>query len=263
MKAKQVFIWHSVSEVSEVSEVYRSFNKTFGGPKGDLQIKLYEPDEDDSWSITRDEIIPNAVSRSHSVIMLLNGRENVEEADFVRLFESIAFSPRRIVISPVFLRPSAKDWWRENVETKIESLRNQCISPIEIWSKGNEPALLMGSERDSACVRLVEELRKRIEAKVRELEGTDLVISPPGWGAAQGREVLILSSVGQEYSELENELRNALIALPKRVRPIIWSGKWQTPFSQAAVGSLFEQPVLFVRIVTDTTYNPSTDVDFR
>jgi hypothetical protein len=254
-----VFIWHNASEVSEV---YRSFRDIFGGSKGDLQIKLHEPDEDDSLSITRDDMIPNAISRSNSVIMLLGGKEKAEEPDVVRLFESIAFSRRRIVISPVFLRPSAKKWWCQNIEIKIESLRDQCVDPIDIWSQ-DEPALLTGNETDSRCVRRVEELRRRIEAKVRELERTDSTICPPEWGRARDQQIIILSSVGPEYSELERELRNALISLPNPVVPIIWSDQWQAPSSQAASRGLFEKPVLLVRIVADTKYTPLTDIDFR
>jgi hypothetical protein len=254
MKANHVFVWHNSSEVPEV---YQSFVETFAGLKGDLPIKLYTPDEEDYLSITRDDIIPNAISRSHSVIMLLSGKENVEEADFVRVIENIAFSPRRLVISPVFLRPSAKEWWRNNVEVKIESLRNQCVEPIEIWSN-DEPAVLTGSERNSACVRRIEDLRRRIQTKVRELETTASTISAPEWADARGRDIVILSAA-PECSELQNELMNAFIILPteRRVTPIIW------PKSQELVRNLLKQPVLFVRIVVGTKYVPLTDADFR
>jgi hypothetical protein len=260
MASNQVFIWHNNSEVSEI---YESFIEVFSGQKPSMQIKLYIPDSDDALIMTRDEIIPSSVARSHSVIMLLSDKEDVQNPDFIRLIENIAFSPRPIVISPVFVRPAAKEWWSDNVSRKIEGLRRQCLEPLEIWSEEAEPAVLTGKDKDSKCVRLVEQLRKNIEAKVRELQPIRPSVFTPEWGFARGRPIFLLSSVGEEYSELETALKTELLRLSpdKPVVPIIWSGKWQSPGSQSVSGDVLKRPALFVRIVADSTYAPRKDVD--
>jgi hypothetical protein len=265
-KPDQVFIWHCLSEVPDI---YRDFRDAFAGPRGGIPVRLYDPDEDDSFSITRDEIIPNAVAQCHTVVMLLAGNETVDSIEFIQLLQSVADAPRRIVLSLVFLRPLGKEWWYTNVEPKIESLRAHFVSPVEIWSRELEPAVLTGDQKNSICVRRVEDLRRRIEAKVREFDATPMALGSPEWGAASGRQIILLSPTGVGPTDFGADLTSAIFALPtpngQRVVPISWPAGWQERSSQRAYYDLLTQPAIFVRIIGDASHAQvsQSDEDFR
>jgi hypothetical protein len=256
-KPDQVFVWHCGSELPSV---YDGFRDTFAGPKGGIQLGLYDPQGDDDMSITHDDIIPNAVKRSYAVIILLTGKETVG-GELYQLLQSIADAPYPMTLALVFLYPTAKEWWLANVEPNIESLRSQFVEPIDVWSEAQEPAVLTGQTRDVERVRRIEGLRKRIESKVRELTAFRMTPVAPAWGSAKGRDVLLLSSGTADSDNFATSLSAALLSMPD-VRTVPWP-KWQERSSQTSFRDLLKRPVLFVRVVTDAAYTQISAAEFR
>jgi hypothetical protein len=259
-KPDMIFIWHSAMEVPVV---YESFVQAFVG-KRSIPIVDYDPDGGDTDSVTREEIIPSAVARSHTVIMLLSGDEK-EDGEFGRLLQSIAYAPHRVAFATVFLRKAAKDWWSAKVDPRIQGLIDRRAGAIEAWSPldDRKAASFSGQNMDTTCVTRVQELRRSIETKVRELDVFPSGASAATWRGFEGRRVILLSPREQEHAALERDLTSELGALPdgQTVIPINWPAGWQERSSQAHYIHLFGQPALFVRIIAHASIDKASQAD--
>jgi hypothetical protein len=268
-KPDQVFIWHGRFEFETD---YAGFKDAYVGDRTvSVRLHPYEPDAVNTESDTAADIIPNQIARSSAVVLLLSGSEEREPKifdEFTRLLQGVANAPHRIIFTAVFLRKAGKDWWTDKIEPRIVGLTEQQVESIEAWSSQDpeKPSEFSGRERDNSVTRRIEDLRKKIEAKIRFF--ADLPPPAfPGWGSLEGSVVILLLPKESESSVDADSLVGALGELPyidhaAPIIPIIWDTGWQEPSSQKQWRYLFKphpqpnggnglKPALFIRIIAD------------